>query len=126
MRNTLTVIIVTYKTNKKILNKCLSSINKKIKILIIENSKKFEDKKYFIKKYKNLRIICSGSNLGYGIGNNLGLSKVKTKYCLILNPDTYCSSNFFRYLFNILRKSYNKLTTSQESALITTTNPKKC
>ena len=104
MRNTLTVVIVTYKTNKKILNKCLSSIDKKIKILIIENSKKFEDKKYFIKKYKNLRIICSGSNLGYGIGNNLGLSKVKTKYCLILNPDTYCSSNFFKRLSNILKK----------------------
>ena len=104
MRNTLTVVIVTYKTNKKILNKCLSSIDKKIKILIIENSKKFEDKKYFIKKYKNLRIICSGSNLGYGIGNNLGLSKVKTKYCLILNPDTYCSSNFFKRLSNIFKK----------------------
>ncbi len=44
MRNILTVIIVTYKTNKKILNKCLNSIDKKIKILIIENSKKFEDK----------------------------------------------------------------------------------
>ena len=105
MRNTLTVVIVTYKTNKKILNKCLSSIDKKIKILIIENSKKFEDQKYFIKKYKNLRIICSGSNLGYGNGNNLGLSKVKTKYGLILNPDTYCSSNFFKHLFNILGKN---------------------
>ena len=54
MRNNLTVIIVTYKTNKKILNKCLSSIDKKIKILIIENSKKFEDKKYFTKKLGNL------------------------------------------------------------------------
>ena len=104
MRNTLTVVIVTYKTNKKILNKCLSSIDNKIKILIIENSKKFEDKKYFTKKYKNLRIICSGSNLGYGNGNNLGLSKVKTKYGLILNPDTYCSSNFFKHLSNILKK----------------------
>ena len=26
-------------------------------------------------------------NLGYAKGNNLGLSKVKTKYALIINPD---------------------------------------
>ena len=38
-------------------------------------------------QYKNVKILCSGSNLGYGAGNNFGLSKVKTKYALILNPD---------------------------------------
>ena len=29
-----------------------------------------------------------GENLGYAKGNNFGLSKVKSKYALILNPDT--------------------------------------
>ena len=29
----------------------------------------------------------SNLNLGYAKGNNLGLSKVKTKYALIINPD---------------------------------------
>ena len=41
----LTVVIVTYKTNLDILKNCLNSINKKIKILIIENSNFFEAKK---------------------------------------------------------------------------------
>ncbi|MDC0518224.1 glycosyltransferase [Candidatus Pelagibacter sp.] len=104
MKNILTVVIVTYKTNKKILDKCLGSIDNKIKIIIVENSKNFEDQKYFSMKYKNLKIVCSGSNLGYGNGNNLGLSKVKTKYGLILNPDTYCSNKFFKNLFDILKK----------------------
>ena len=98
MRNKITVVIVTYKTNRNILVKCIASIDKKIRIIIVENSRKFEDKKYLIKKFKNLKIFCSGSNMGYGRGNNYGLKKVKTKYALILSPDAYCSKNFFKNL----------------------------
>ena len=42
MKNKITVIIVTYKTNKRILENCLNSIDRNIKIIIIENSKNFE------------------------------------------------------------------------------------
>ena len=35
--------------------------------------------------------ILAGENLGYGKANNLGLKEVKTKYALILNPDTFIS-----------------------------------
>ena len=104
MKNKITVVIVTYHTNKEILLRCLNSIDKKIKIMIIENSKKFDEKKFFSKKFKNLKIICSGSNLGYGKGNNFGLSRVKTKYALILNPDSICKKNFFSILKNNIKK----------------------
>ena len=117
MKKEITIVVVTYQTNRKILFKCLKSINKNIKVLIIENSKKFENEQLFKKKFKNLKIICSGSNLGYGNGNNLGLSKVKTRYALILNPDAYCSKNFFKNLeinlnkikdFHLLGCTYSK------------------
>ena len=98
--NDLSVIVVTYKTKKEILIKCLNSIEKKSKIIIIENSRNFNDKKYFLKKFKNLKIFCTNSNIGYGAGNNYGLKKVKTKYAMILNPDTICSKNFFKNLNN--------------------------
>ena len=39
--NNLTVVIVTYLTDKKILLNCIKSIDKKINIIIVENSKKF-------------------------------------------------------------------------------------
>ena len=104
MKNQITIIIVTYQTNKEILLRCLNSIDKKIKVIIIENSKKFKDQDNFSKKFKNLKVICTGSNLGYGKGNNLGLSKVKTKYALILNPDSICEKNFFTNLKNNLNK----------------------
>ena len=103
--NNLTVVIVTYLTNKKILLNCLQSIDKKTKVIIVENSKKFKDKKYFLKKYSNLEVICTGLNLGYGKGNNFGLSRVKTDYALILNPDIVCKSNFFKKLSNLIFKN---------------------
>ena len=41
--------------------------------------------------YSNVQCTLAGSNLGYAKGNNLGLSKVKTNYALILNPDSILS-----------------------------------
>ena len=105
--NSLSVIIVTFKTKKEILIKCLNSIDKNIKIIIIENSKNFNDKKYFLKKFKNLKIFCSNSNLGYGAGNNYGLRKVKTKYAMILNPDAICCKKFFKNLRNNINQIKN-------------------
>ena len=67
--NNLTVIIVTYLTDKKILLNCLKSIDKKIKVIIVENSKKFTNKNYFLKRFPNLEILCTGLNLGYGKGD---------------------------------------------------------
>jgi N-acetylglucosaminyl-diphospho-decaprenol L-rhamnosyltransferase len=91
----LTVLIVTYKTNKKILLNCLKSIDKRVKILIVENSKNFKYSN-ITKKFKNLNYICSNKNLGYGNGNNFGLKKINTKYVLILNPDTICKKIFLK------------------------------
>ena len=91
----LTAVILTYKTNLDILKKCLKSINPKVKILIVENSSHFKYLKEIQSNFSNIEVICSGSNLGYGGGNNFGLNKVKTNYALILNPDTVCEDNFF-------------------------------
>ncbi len=49
----LSVVIVTYKTNLNILEKCLSSIDPSIKIVIIENSSKFINEDQVANKYKN-------------------------------------------------------------------------
>ena len=45
------------------------------------------------KKYKNVECFLTGENLGYAKGNNLGLSKVKSQYALILNPDAIVEKN---------------------------------
>ena len=91
----LTLVILTYKTGKEILDNCLSSIDKNIKIIVVENSTYFENQKYFEDKYKNIKIILTEKNLGYAGGNNFGLNMVKTEYALIFNPDIICEKNFF-------------------------------
>ena len=111
----LTVIILTFKTKIEILKNCLDTIDKKVNILLVENSDNFINKNDLESKYENLKIICTGSNLGYGGGNNYGLKNVKTDYALILNPDTTCEKSFFininKYLnneinFTIIGSSY--------------------
>ncbi len=94
----ITAVITSFKSENKILN-CIKSLGKNFQIIVIENSndKKLKDK--LEKDYPNLKCILSDKNLGYAKGNNLGLTHVKTKYALIINPDAEVNSksidNFF-------------------------------
>lgn len=103
----LTINILTYKTDKKILTDCINSLSKSILINIIENSSKFEDENYFKKLAANINVICTGSNLGYAAGHNFGISKVKTRYVLILNPDLICSADYFKKITTYLNDNLN-------------------
>ena len=103
----LTVIIVTYFTQKKLLLECLNSISKEVKIKIIENSKDFEFKEDILNKFSNVEIECTGQNLGYGNGNNFGLNLTQTDFALILNPDLVCDNDFFKNLNLILENNRN-------------------
>ena len=40
-----------------------------------------------------------GGNHGYAKSNNAGLSQVKTKYALVLNPDTIIEENAIENFF---------------------------
>ncbi len=101
----LTIVINTFNSDEKIYS-CIDSIDKDLNILVIENSNSNEFKKKIEKKYSNVSCELTGENLGYAKGNNFGLSKVKSKFALILNPDTTLEKdtidNFFtsalRYL----------------------------
>jgi GT2 family glycosyltransferase len=82
-----TIIIVTFKS-EKIIYKCLSSINSKYPVIIIENSNNKNFKKQIENKFINVKCILAGGNLGFGKANNIGLRLAKTKYVFLLNPDT--------------------------------------
>jgi N-acetylglucosaminyl-diphospho-decaprenol L-rhamnosyltransferase len=88
----ITFVIVSFKSSY-IIEKCIKSINSNIKIIVIENSNDIFIKKYLENKFLNVEVIIAKHNLGYGKGNNLGVSKVKTKYAFILNPDAILEQN---------------------------------
>ena len=82
----ITAIITSFHSKEKIFD-CLDSLGENIKTIVIENSNDQSLKKEILSKYNNVNCILSKENLGYGAGNNLGLSKVDTNYALIINPD---------------------------------------
>ena len=101
----LTIVINTFNSDEKIYS-CLDSINQDFKILVIENSNNIKFKDKIEKKYPNVFCELTGENLGYAKGNNIGLSKVKSKFALILNPDTQIEKNAINNFFQTALK-YN-------------------
>ena len=99
----ITVIITSFRSGEKIKN-CLNSIDKGIKVLLIENSNDSNLKKNIEKEFSNVECILTGSNFGYGKSNNIGLKKVITKYALILNPDTTLHRTAIENFIKITKK----------------------
>ena len=99
----LTVVIVTFQTTEEIILNCLRSIDKNVQVIIVENSENFIHKKLITSEFANVKIICTGENLGYGKGNNFGLKHVRTDYVLILNPDVICDIDFFKNIENVIQ-----------------------
>jgi len=85
-QNNFTIVIVTFKS-EKVIETCLNSINQKYTIIIVENSNNENFKKNIEGKFPNVKCYLTGSNIGMGSANNIGIKLAKTNYVLILNPD---------------------------------------
>ncbi len=94
----LTIVIVTFKSDKKIFS-CLNSIPSDVSTIVVENSDKKEFKTNIEEKYQNTKCILTGENIGYAAANNIGLKKVDTKYALVLNPDTVLDKDAIKNFF---------------------------
>ena len=94
----ITFVIVCFKSSH-IIEKCIKSINSSIKIIVVENSDNTHVKKYLEDKFSNVEVIIAKENLGYGKGNNLGISKVNTQYVFILNPDAALEDSSLKELY---------------------------
>ena len=102
----ITVVITTFRSEIKIIS-CLESINSELQVIVVENSNNTDFKKNIENKFRNVKCILSGENLGYAKGNNLGLSKVKTKYALIINPDAVLEKNAINNFLITANKNLN-------------------
>ena len=94
----ITFVIVSFRSGH-IIEKCIKSIDPHIKIIIVENSHNTYIKDYLENKFLNVEVVIAKENLGYGKGNNLGISKVKTQYAFILNPDAILGANCLAQLY---------------------------
>ncbi len=95
--NQVTIIIITYKSDEIIFD-FIKKIPKKIKVIVVENSKNFNLKKKIEKKYKN-SIVYLRNNEGVSSSLNFGVKKIKTKYFIHLSPDLALNFNDIKKFF---------------------------
>jgi len=86
------VIIVSFKSDH-IIHRCISSIDKEIEIIVVDNSNDLKFKNNIEEQYKNVKCILSSKNVGMGAGNNLGIKNTDKEFALILNPDAILDKN---------------------------------
>ena len=91
-KQNLTIVIVSFKSNH-VIHDCINSIDKNIRIIVVDNSNDHQFVEKLEIKYKNVKCILSSENLGMGAGNNLGIKNVNSDYVLILNPDVILNKN---------------------------------
>jgi GT2 family glycosyltransferase len=101
--NNLHILSISYRSDH-LINNFIKQFNKEFRITLVENSNNFLLKKQLEKKYKNLNVIISGKNLGFGKAFNLGIKSInsKYKYLLHVNPDAKINGKNINKLFKFL------------------------
>ena len=94
----LSIVIVTLRS-EKVIDRCISSINKDLPIIVVENSDNLEFKNYLESTYKNVKCILSKKNIGTGSGYNIGIKLAKTEYVYVINPDVVLEDNTLEEIF---------------------------
>ncbi|GAB4219065.1 MAG: hypothetical protein Fur009_3310 [Candidatus Microgenomates bacterium] len=107
----LSIIIVSFNT-KKITKTCLISLKNNFKkypidyeVIVVDNGSSdgsVDMLKKIEKKWKDLKLVISEKNLGFGKGNNLGLKYATGKYILYLNSDAIVKDIDFNDLINLM------------------------
>ena len=101
-----TIVLCAYYSSKK-LKFLIPKINRKFNILIIDNSKQYNDKLFYNKLYKNVRYHIPEKDSGLSASYNFALKTVKTPYIFITQPDVNFSNKTINYLFEAALK-YSK------------------
>ena len=113
-KDTITIIIVLYRENYKILFKTLDKI-RDFKKIIIDNSNNLELKNKVEANFKIEKYILNKKNIGFSAGYNQGVKLCETDFLLILNPDCIIDNKS-------IIKLYEKLNQNTDCYLTTSTS----
>ena len=101
-----TIVIISYKSKKKIIN-FIVNLSKNYRIIIIENSDDKSIKKDIDQLFNNVEIYFA-KNIGYGSAANYARTKIKTDYFFLFNPDLEeINSNLIEDFYNYAKKMNN-------------------
>ena len=94
----MTIIMVSYNSSEKIM-RILNNINKKFKVIVIENSQDKKLKKKILKLRPNTKVYLPKKNNGFGAGLNYVIKRSKTKFILYLDIDIKINNNDIEKLY---------------------------
>lgn len=115
-RLVISVVIVSWNT-KDITDKCLASMKKAVayvknradvEVIVVENDSEDGTPEMIAKKHPWVKLMPSGSDLGYGKGNNYGYNKCNKNndYLLLLNNDAYVNEDTLEKSLDFFGKNH--------------------
>ncbi len=118
----ISVIIVNYNT-KELTHKCIKSIydttfGVTFEIIVVDNNSSDNSYEYIISDFPDIKFLKSGTNLGFGKANNLGVDYASGKYLFFLNSDTIVLNNSMKYFFDFMETNKNLKTGVAGSVLL--------
>jgi len=116
-KTSISIIVVSWNT-KAITDKCLACMKKAVdyvknnaavEVVVVENASDDGTPAMIKKKHPWVKMIESGSDLGYAKGNNFGFrhSNPKSQYILLLNNDAFVRSDTLAKSLNFFQKNPN-------------------
>lgn len=104
----ISIVIVNYNV-RDFLNNCLQSIYKsetqlKYEIIVVDNNSTDNSIQYLKERYPQVKFIELKDNLGFSKANNIGIKEAKSKYVLILNPDTILYPDTLQTMYEYMEK----------------------
>ena len=103
--NEITIVICSFFSHEK-LSKLISTIDKRFKILIIDNAREFNIKNYY-NNFSNVNYYIPEKDLGLSGSYNYALYNCSTKYIFITQPDVTLELNAITKLYDAIKKYTN-------------------
>jgi hypothetical protein len=98
------VVVLNY-NGLEYLKNCFDSLKQtnypNFEVIMVDNRSTDQSVSYTKKFYPWVKIIDSGSNSGWAVGNNIGIKKANGKYIVLLNNDTICEPDWLSKLIDI-------------------------
>ncbi len=101
-----TVVIVNW-NGGHLLRDCLASISAihgqlNLQVIVVDNDSRDGSREVAEKAFPQFTVLNSGTNLGYGKGNNFARPLAKAPFVLILNPDTRLLPNSLQFMLRAM------------------------
>jgi GT2 family glycosyltransferase len=76
---------------------------KNFEIIIVDHGSTDGSLEYIRKNYPKTKVLAKNKNLGFALGNNVGVREARGEYILLLNNDTLIEPDFLDYLVNAIK-----------------------